>query len=316
MSSSVNKNIDVNKFSESFGADVSDIHEICGDLIIHKNFEYSICNTKEKVKIIAQIREECNNSTFSVSGKDRKNDWKVGWNENLKAFIESNYDLVSLIPRYIKHDRPLRLNGNYVVPKSGSFEQDYSSIFRQWLFTKYLSDYENIYEYGCGTGVHLSFLAKLFENKKYIGLDWAEASQKILSLMNQAYSWDIEGFQFDFFKPDYNITILPNSAVLTFGALEQVGSNYDKFIEYLLKMKPRICINVECFNELYDDRDEFDRVAIQYHLSRNYLHNYTLYLKNLENEGKVRIHKIKRLNFGSLYHEVYSYIIWQIISND
>jgi len=307
------KKLDVRSFAKCFEADFDELFELCGDLINNTNLEYRICKKIEKNEIIASINDKCDSGIFSVSGKDRKSEWLDGWEENLKGFLDSNYNLNALIPKYIKDDRPLRFDGNYIISKTNYFEQKFSTIFRKWLFTKYFNSINNIYEFGCGTGIHLALLARLFKNKKYFGLDWVESSQKILSLISKHYGWDITGHKFDFFNPDYNFDILPNSGIFTFGALEQIGNNYVKFIDYILQKKPKLCVNIECFNELYDENNEFDLVALKYHKQRNYLNGYLDYLKQLQDKSVINIKKIKRLNFGSQYHEVYSYVIWEIV---
>ena len=309
----VTNKLDVKSFAKCFEADFNELLELCGDLIYNTNLEYRICKIKEENEIIASLNDKCDSKAFSVSGKNRKSDWLNGWDENLKDFVDSNYNLNALIPKYINDDRPLRFDGNYIISKTKYFEQKFSTIFRTWLFTKYFKNIDNIYEFGCGSGVHITLLARLFKNKKYFGLDWVESSQKILSLIAKNYGWNITAHKFDFFDPDYNFSILPNSGIYTFGALEQIGSDYVKFIDYILQNKPKLCVNIECFNELYDENNEFDLVALKYHKQRNYLNGYLDYLKQLQDKSVINIKKIKRLNFGSLYHEVYSYVIWEII---
>ena len=48
------------------------------------------------------------------------------------------------------------------------FELDYFRIYRLWLFEKYFKNYENIYEFGCGTGFNLLEGARLFKNKSFL----------------------------------------------------------------------------------------------------------------------------------------------------
>ena len=134
-----------------------------------------------------------------------------------------------------------------------------------------------------------------------------------MALISEHYEWDITGYRFDFFKPNSEFTILPNSGIFTLHALEQLGKKYKLFVDYLLEKKPIICINIECLNELYDENSEFDDIALKFHHSRNYLNNYLSYLKKLESEKKIRILKIKKVNFGCLHHDCFSILVWEII---
>jgi hypothetical protein len=308
------KSIGINEFSKLFHANSIEMYETCGELIDELNFSYSICEKDEIEKIISDISLKCDSSFFSVSGQGRKHDWQKGWTENLNEFIASDFNLVSLQPKYLnKEARPFRFNGNYIIADSSTFEQDFLTVIRKWIFTKYLHEYENIYEFGCGTGKNLVFLANLFNDKKYFGLDWAVSSQEIIDLISEHHGFDITGHKFDFYKPNTELNILPNSGIFTICALEQIGDKYKLFVDYLLDKKPKICLHIEPINELYDENSEFENIALKFHHSRNYLNNYLSYLKKLESEKKIRILKIKKINFGSLYHDGYSILVWEII---
>jgi len=313
----INNLIDLSMFSELFELDKFETNEICGELISSLNFRYSVCEKDEEEKIIKDISSEFISSSFSISGQERRLDWQKGWSENLDDFVSSNLNIKSLEPRYFnKSSRLFRLNGNYVIADSSSFEQDFMVIIRNCLFKKYLSEFQNIYEFGCGAGQNLAFLANIFNDKKYFGLDWAESSTEIINLMSKKYKWDMEGHIFDFFEPNLNIKILPDSGIFTVHALEQIGSKYKLFVDYLLEQKPGICIHIEPINELYDKNSKFDNIALKFHTNRNYLNNYLSYLEQLESESKINIVKIKKVNFGSLYHDGYSIIIWEINNSD
>ncbi|MDD5016143.1 MAG: class I SAM-dependent methyltransferase [Atribacterota bacterium] len=307
------KSLKAEDFAKSFGVDKKEIIDFCGGILTKLNFKYYICSLKNRERIFLDIIKKCDSQSFSVSGCHRQNDWSRGWGEILQEFKESGGDLKLLIPKDIHGDRPLRYDGNYIISDSDHFEWDFSSVFRTWLFKKYFINYRNVYEFGCGSGHNLMLLAGIFPDKKFFGLDWAIESKKILEIVSKKYGWEMAGFQFDFFSPDYGIDILPSSVVYTSAALEQLGGDYKKFIDYLLVKKPELCVNVECLNEYYDQENLFDYVALKYHKTRNYLDGFLTYLRGLEKSGKIKIIATKRLGFGSLYHEVFSYIIWKIL---
>ena len=48
-------------------------------------------------------------------------------------------------------------------------------------------------------------------------------------------------------KPRYDYKILENSGVITFGSLEQLASDIDPFLQYLLEKKPK---NLKCMKRL------------------------------------------------------------------
>ena len=95
-------------------------------------------------------------------------------------------------------------------------------------------------------------------------------------------------------------------------AMEQLGSAFKPFLDYILGKGPRLIFHVEPVFELYNPDKLFDELAVKYHEKRNYLKGYLPALKKLEREGKIEILEIRRLFFGSLFHEGYSLIAWKI----
>ncbi len=305
------RTLGIRDFARCFGASHAELRGCCGDLLEDCDFRYRICPPEEKAAIIQAIWGRCERGEFSVSGPHRKSDWVNGWNEILGEFRDSGFDLNTLTPKDIHGDRPMRLNGEYIVANSASFERDYATVFRTWLFRRYFASYANIYEFGCGTGHNLLLCAKLFNDKNFYGFDWAPSSQRILELVSTHYNSRIHGYPFDLFEPDHNVDIHPNSIAYTSAALEQLGKGFAQFLDFLLAKKPSLCINVECLEELYDEDNPFDKVALRYHKARGYLEGYLTALKQLEIEKKIEIIDARRLNFGSLFHEVYSFAIWR-----
>ena len=121
----------------------------------------------------------------------------------------------------------------------------------------------------------------------------------------------MKGRRFDMIHPDTSFRLAPASAVFTFGALEQLASKTESFLQYLLGERPGICIHVEPTVELYDGELLFDHLAIQFHRKRRYTEGVLPRLRQLEQERKARVLAVKRLNFGSLFMEGYTYIVWQ-----
>ena len=114
-----------------------------------------------------------------------------------------------------------------------------------------------------------------------------------------------------FFKVNNSLKLPKNTGVLTFAALEQTAKKYKNFINYLLKNNPNICVHVECMENMYNKKNKIDHLGYKYHMQRAYLQNFIPYLLKLSKEKKLKIIKIKRLFFGSYYHEVYNYVVWK-----
>jgi hypothetical protein len=307
------RSINIKAFADSFGASKEEVSRFCGDLIQVSDFKYRVCSHQNREDIFLDILTKFDNKDFSVSGPHRKTDWSKGWGEILHHFNHSNGELSVLVPKDIRGDRPLRYNGDYIIANSNSFEYDFRVVFKKWLYNKYFKTYKCIYEFGCGTGHNLVNLATMYPNKAFFGMDWVRESQRILQAISQKHELKIRGYNFDIFDPDYRLDIERNSLVYTSGALEQLGPNHTAFINYLLTKRPSLCVNLEPIAEYYNKDCLFDYVALKYHETRNYLSGYLTRLRELEKEKLIKIIASKRLGFGSLYHEGYTYIVWKIL---
>ena len=298
-------------FARLFGTAVNDIPDDCQELIAQGDFRYRMLEGDERDRVLLDVLKRIDSGQFSVAGKEGKARWEKGWSENLESFIEHGHDLSTLVPKYIRPNQPLRLDQNYVMPSDPNFERNWYEVFRLWLFRTYFKDAETVYEFGCGSGFNLAVLAQLYPEKEFYGLDWAAASIDIVNELAKTYGWNMKGLLFDFFSPDETVKIADNSAILTIGAVEQTGRDYESFLQYLLKGSPKLCVHVEPILEWYDENNLIDYAAIRFHQKRKYWEGFPNRLKELENEGKVEILKTKRSYFGSLYIEGYSQLIWR-----
>lgn len=303
--------LDAADFARLFGATTSAIRAAAGELIDAVDLGFRRIEGAERDKLILQILKRIHASDLKNAGSCRKDDWESGWRENLREFVESGYDLRLLIPKYYKQNVPIRLLGEYVLPAQADFVYRYTEIFRAWLFREYLGPSTSVYEFGCGTGHNLFQLATLWPDKLLFGFDWARSSQDILKTVAQHFGFNLKCGSFDFFAPQEDIRFESGSAVFTLGALEQIGSAHQPYLDFLLGRKPQLCIDVAGIHELYDPDNLVDYLALLYHTRRNYLRDYLTRLRALETSGRIEIVKIHRQRFGNLFDDPYSYIVWR-----
>ncbi len=302
----------VKDFALLFGTKVSDIPRDCKKMIRETDFSYRQLKRGERDKIVLDVLKKIESGNFSIAGKKKIQRWKDGWYEILRGFIASNYNIKKLMPQYdTKPGRIIRINKDYVSPKDPMFEMKWLKIFRIWIFRKYLKNFDNIYEFGCGTGQNLVVLADLFPQKNLFGFEWVKAPVDIIGLLAEKHGYNIKGGLFDIFSPDESLNFSENSAVLTRAALEQIGPDYNKFLNFLIKKSPSLCINIEPTIELYDENNLVDYLAMKFQKKRNYLDGYLNRLYELRDQGKIEIIKVKRVAFGSLFLDPYSYIVWR-----
>lgn len=297
-------------FAKIFDEKENNLPLIVKQAIEKTNFRYRIVENKEYENAILRILKTLDSKTLKISGSHRINDWEKGWEEHLKDFNKSNYDVNLLIAKFATTGMYVRFQGDLIKPESNSFESDFVAVIRCYLFTKYLKKANAFYEFGAGTGVNLVAVAEVFPQLKLTGLDWAQSSVDLINTLKEKLYINVTGKKLDMFNPDKKYQLDKDSSVLTIGALEQLGENFKPFINYLLKNNPQVCIHLETIYEMYDQNNLLDYLAAKYLKKRNYLRGFLPYLKKLESKKKIKIFEIRR-TFGSLYHEGYTYIVWK-----
>lgn len=305
-------NLTSKSFAKIFNAKEKNLPLPVQQAIKKANFSYQIVKDKKYDEAILRIIKTLDSQTLKISGPHRLNDWEKGWEENLQEFNRGKRDLNRLIPIFVKKDEYIRFQGNFINPESDSFETDFVTVMRYYLFNKYYKETNVLYEFGAGTGLNLVAASEIFPKMKLVGLDWTESSMDIISALREKLNINISGKRFDLFNPDEKYHLDNDSAILTIGALEQLGENFKPFINYLLQNKPKVCVHMETLYELYNQDNLLDYLAAKYLKQRNYLRGFLPYLKNLEAKKKIKILEVRR-TFGSFYHEGYTYIVWKPI---
>ena len=300
------------EIAKTFDVPVHELPPSCLEYLARCDMRFRYLRGQEREQIILKVLRVLN-QPLEISGPARKARWESGWSENLEGFIKSGFDLTELLPKYYKPGEIMRWNGEYLLPLEGKFEVYIFTILRLWLFNTYFRTVSHVYEFGCGTGHNLVVLRNLFPEKQLIGLDWAQSSQETLALLNQKLGLGVEGGVFDMFTPDASFPIVPHGGVLTMGALEQLGSSYLPFVEFLLQKKPAICVHVEPIFELYDQTKLFDYLGASYHQKRGYFKEFLTTLRTLEAQGVIEILKIRK-TLGSMCSDGYTMIAWKPLS--
>lgn len=247
---------------------------------------------------------------ITQSGGHRLQQWENGWKENLEAFI-STKNINLLIPKYHGKHRYVRWQQKIINPITVNFDYKIHIHIIDSIIDYYSKDIDNIYEFGCGPGYHLARLSSYYKTKNFYGLDWTTTSQEIIQQINKIYNTSITSHRFNFYNPDTNFKIADNSLVYTIAALEQVGSDFKDFIQYLIDNKPKICIHLEPISEMLDGSNLIDLLSIKYFEKRKYLSGFLTYLKELEKKQEIEIIDARRTYAGSFFIEGHSLVVWR-----
>jgi hypothetical protein len=246
---------------------------------------------EDQAAVLAQTRE-------MMATKQPPN-WHKAWQEHLNL-LECGDEVK---PAYVGKSSIHRYQGRYIQALVPDFEERWRKHFREWLFRTFLSDVGHLYEFGAGSCENLVAFREQFPDKEMTALDFAEAALDIAGRHRIWSAW------FDLRAPDFDRDLEPNSAVLTFDALEQIGSQFWPFLGYLLDKRPKRIIHVEPWFEGYG-YSAFDEMAAHYHLQREYLRGLFPALQLL-NSSSLNLLYCKRMGFGSRFHEGYSVAVWE-----
>lgn len=281
------------------------------DAINTRDFSYRRLEEAERQKLQAQINAELLVAKRKKVGAHRADLWERAWSDVKNDFIGSGYDVQSLNPKFVGKSKFIRLNGEYVEANDLRFELSYFEIVRAIIGHFLLSDVSNVYEFGSGSGFNLAYYAAAMSQMSFFGTDWSQGAVDILNLLSSELGLPINGQRFDLFNPDPNYEILRDSAVVTFCAFEQLGNGFQPMLNFLCSKKPAIIVQMEPIAENYVAGNEFDDNALNYHSARNYLNGYAKELQDRQDQGSLIVEFNKRLQFGSLFQECYSILVWR-----
>jgi SAM-dependent methyltransferase len=283
----------------------------CRKKISTGNFRYRFLTPGEQARIIEEITAFIEARARRRTVSENSKAFEVGWEENYRECLAEGVSWRSLKPKYVKPYRTLRGPGGYIAPEDPYLLDRLYTVFILQSAHLYFAAAANIYEFGCGSGQYLYLLAGEYPDKSFTGLDWVDSSMKIVDLIGRERK-NVRGCKFDMLHPTPDVVLEPGSGVLTVGALEQLGENYQPFLEYLIDQKPFIVVHHEPIVEFYDVDSVYDTLAKEYHRKRGYLDGYYNALTSLEEQGIVTIVHKRRIPFGDPYHESGSLLVWKV----
>ena len=240
--------------------------------------------------------------------------WEYGWSEIVEKIRKSDESELTnvLKPQYYKYSTIL-YNDTFLKCDNSSTEfKLYIALFFDLAF-RYFKDCNTIIDLGCGTCHNLTLLGEQGFNAELVASDWASATGVIAEEISKKKRFDIKFFQLDLKNAEdiNNHYLKGNFGVSTCLSLEQIGEDFEQYIELMLKTNPRVVINIEPIFEFYNQSSINEKFASSYHLKRGYLYGYYNRLKQLQNDGKILILDERKTPFGSHFHYPYSVLVWR-----
>lgn len=269
--------------------------------------KYDDLNQVERDKYIVKFLEKLEEDLV-VTGKHRIDSWEDGWNENLQEFRQVRTQ-AALVPKYYNKSNYARYRDQIIHTYTPWFDYHLNATFVDAVLFPWLDKNpgRKVFEFGAGPAHNLLRIHEHFPKQQLVGLDWSKTSQQIIKEVGAA---EITGHNFDFFNPNYDVDV-NDGIVFTVAALEQVHNKFFSFLHYLVEKKPKICIHFEPIQEVLDGRYLLDNLSLRYMKKRNYLQGFLPALQKLEQDGKARIHDVRRLYAGSQFIEGHTIVIWE-----
>jgi hypothetical protein len=249
------------------------------------------------------------------SGEAYLDKWERGWGENLAEFesLELGEEaLTAIAPKFVRKGSPVKLRGKWIMPNHPNFERDWVSLLREFLADSHFSKVNALYEFGSGTGHNLVHFSSLLPGIKLFGYDWSLNSVHLQNAFAEKASIPLVAQRLDLFHPE-SFEILSNpseSALLTVGTIEQLGTNYAPVLNQILKSGFGVVVHIETTYELYNPENIVDFLSIKYLEKGNWARGYFAQLDTLQKSGEIEILEQGR-TFGSFYHEGYTVTVWR-----
>lgn len=255
--------------------------------------DYSFLNQEETNLVISHVKKHI----LEVKYKPSLEQWNSAWDDLSKCDAPKYFS-----PRFMIEDYGIyRYNQKYIKSKYFNLEGKFHDQLLKNIQDKWLSDIDCVVEFGCGTGHNLQKIRNRNNAIKIYGSDWTSSSQKILS------RYGIPSWNFDMRICDKKIPkeILEceNICFLTIGSMEQLGENWERFLDFMLNFKPKRSIHIEPIIEFYDINNEIDYLAYQYHKKRGYLNGFFNKIINFK-----QLKFYQRIPFGNIYNEGYNVV--------
>lgn len=263
------------------------------------NFDYSFCDKKQRELVMEFVK----NKVKTTQEKPNKHQWTDYWKEVFESdsktpsFFKKKQDVIT-------GKNVFRYKDNFILTKKENLGPEaLHEIINNALLTL-PKNISAVVEFGCGNGHNLQYIKERHPKLKLAGCDFAKSA--VLMVKKNGH----ESFLFDMKAADSlipkSIKLDPdNTAFFTSGSMEQLGSDWKIFFDFLVSSAVKYVIHVEPIKELYCKNKDMEKLAIKFHKSKKYLNNYFSHLK----KQKTFTVTYSKSNFGTLFDQGFNVLI-------
>ena len=295
------------KYFEVNGHSLICRNSLSGELILP--FIQSAEITEDWTRAISSI---ISTPTGVARTKGRFDAWESGWSKCLDEALTNPKDFMSFVPHYIKNS-----GGQYLVNAQPSLFNENPEVAMAKATTQLIIDLAKVHgantimECGCGTGWRLALLRQHGFTGHLLGTDWTEASKHCVQLLNENFQTNLSFRHMDLTdaKP---LLKDRNSMVLTYGALEQLNTEWASFWQMCENSKDKniVFVHFEPIASMYELENPNERLMLALHKAKNYLEGYAEHLFKERDAGRIHLDEY-RLPLGSRFLETANLLIWK-----
>jgi len=255
----------------------------------------------EKIKIYLYILKLLFNKTKRTHEVINDDYEKTTWNADYLNFEIDSSLVYSKVKRYDSVDIVVR-NGRLYKENINEYNDEYTQQFLIAL-KKFVNEYDDIIELGCGIGSKLFVLAK----HNFTNLSGFDISSNAINIAKQ-YALQ-KKYHIEFNTLNITQKIQPNvfhdKVVFTYTCMEQLKNYMKQTLLNILNSNPKLVIHFEV------DFPHSPLMVKSYFKMRDYQDNLVTELEKLQTENMIEIIHNEKLNFAISPVNRLSCIVWK-----
>ncbi len=220
-----------------------------------------------------------------VDDAERADVWQKGW---MEAFDQYHRD-GTLVAGFTNPTTLVNVEGTYFGPFDPNFEVNFQALIRTMILEEYFGECTTFVEFGAGTGINLLAAALKLPSARIIGSDFVPAAVDLHKAIATRTGLPIESYVFDMRDPSNPEQFPAGSSVLTYGSVEQLGNNFRPFLNFLLKIRPKVVVHVETDSSFLLNGNLPDFISKWYAELRGYPDQLQSHLSAMEREKLIRV---------------------------
>ncbi|MCC8195108.1 MAG: hypothetical protein LIP28_10735 [Deltaproteobacteria bacterium] len=274
------------------------------------NTRYREANKVDLEEYIASFIAKVSKVSATRTEEDNLTIFEKGWAEHI-ARIQKHCDLSALRPKYYERGVPYLLGEGCTmhVCENPGLAADMQLLYVRYLMSSLLAESKTIHEFGSGTAQNLLVMASMAPDRTFLGYEWTDSGVALATMVGQKCGYSISGRKFDMLRPDHSVAVR-GDAVLTITSVEQLGENYDAFLEYLLEQKPSLVFHIEPDTTPPAMPSMYHSLAVLYMRLRGYPQAFTQKLVELQRQEKIHILLSRQLPWMAAFGN-YRCIAWK-----